>query len=130
MYRKLGKQCVATLVAGIADKVKLPLVLSSMHYDVSEYANGTSFALGLAWLAHFLFGNFLSRDFITLEQSRSIPQREKIVKTRLFMRSGSSILQAQPSGYPRQREHDLLADQSISGRSQGRALRNLGSREG
>jgi hypothetical protein len=48
MYRKLGKQCVATLVAGIADKVKLPLVLSSMHYDVSEYANGTSFALGLA----------------------------------------------------------------------------------
>ena len=112
MYRRLGKQCVATLVADIADKVKLQLVLSSMHYDVSVYANGTSFALGLAWLAHFLFGNFLLRDFITLEQSRSIPHREKIVKTRLFMSLVISSPQAQPNGYPRQREHDPLANQS------------------
>jgi hypothetical protein len=48
MYRKLGKQCVATLVVDIARNLQLLLALSSMSYDDDECVSETSFALVLA----------------------------------------------------------------------------------
>jgi hypothetical protein len=48
MFRTLGKQCAATLVVGTDRMLQVLLELFSMSYDVSGYANGTSFALELA----------------------------------------------------------------------------------
>jgi hypothetical protein len=42
--------CAATLVAGIGRMLRELQVLSSMSYGVCVYANGTSFALELAFL--------------------------------------------------------------------------------
>ena len=48
MFRRLGKQCVATLVVGIADKLQGVQELSSTCYDESECVLATFFALVLA----------------------------------------------------------------------------------
>jgi hypothetical protein len=50
MYRKLGTQYAATSAVGIVRMLKALQELSSMSYDVCVYANGTSFALELAFL--------------------------------------------------------------------------------
>ncbi len=48
MFRRLGKQCVATLVVDIADRLQGVLELFSTCYDGSECVLATFFALVLA----------------------------------------------------------------------------------
>jgi hypothetical protein len=48
MYRRLGMQCVAILVAGIVGRQQEQQQLFSTGYDVSASLNATFFALVLA----------------------------------------------------------------------------------
>ena len=66
--------CAAALAVGIVRIAMWQQELSSMNYDVSECANATSFALGLAW-----FYSLLIVKTIVLPSTfgRSLPQEEK-----------------------------------------------------
>jgi hypothetical protein len=60
MFRRLGKQCVATLVVDIARNLQLLLALSSMSYDDDECVSETSFALVLALWAPLFANKFIT----------------------------------------------------------------------
>lgn len=66
--------CVATLAVGIVRITKWQQELSSMNYDVSECANATSFALGLAWFCSLLI---VKTIVLLATNGRSLPQEEK-----------------------------------------------------
>lgn len=66
--------CAATLAVGIVRITMWQQELSSMNYDVSECANATSFALGLAWFCSLL----IVKTIVLLATFwRSLPQEEK-----------------------------------------------------